>query len=183
MGTFKRAGVLFGFVLIIMVISSCGGGTGSPGYSNTSSTPTSAPTTAVTTAPASTPTTAASSTGNVVVKTASATVGGKSETILTNTKGMTLYYYDPDTASKTSCTGGCAQNWPPLLFAATGNPAATPKLSGELEVYPNANGKQIIYNDHPLYTYAGDTAAGQTNGEGLGGKWHVATPSIPKNAP
>lgn len=185
MGTLKRAGILFVFVMIIAAISSCGGEAGSTGSSTSAaaSTPTSAPTTAATTAPASTPTSAPSSTGNVVVKTASATVGGKSETILTDAKGMTLYYYDPDTASKTACTGGCAQNWPPLLFAATGNPAATPKLPGELEVYPNANGKQVIYNDHPLYTYVGDTAAGQTTGEGLGGKWHVATPDIPKNAP
>jgi predicted lipoprotein with Yx(FWY)xxD motif len=181
MGTLKRAGILFVFVMIIAAISSCGGGTGSTEASTSAaaSTPTSAPTTAATTAPASTPT----STGNVVVKTASATVGGKSETILTDAKGMTLYYYDPDTASKTACTGGCAQNWPPLLFAATGDPAATPKLPGELEVYSNANGKQVIYNDHPLYTYVGDTAAGQTTGEGLGGKWHVATPDISKNAP
>jgi predicted lipoprotein with Yx(FWY)xxD motif len=104
-------------------------------------------------------------------------------TILTDAKGMTLYYFTDDTASKTACTGGCAQTWPPLLFTATGNPAASPKLAGELEIYPNANGKQVIYNDHPLYTYGGDSAAGQVNGQGIGNKWFVATPTIPKNKP
>jgi predicted lipoprotein with Yx(FWY)xxD motif len=54
---------------------------------------------------------------------------------------------------------------------------------GELEVYTTANGNQIIYNDHPLYTYSGDSAAGQTNGEGLFGKWFVTTPDLAKNKP
>jgi predicted lipoprotein with Yx(FWY)xxD motif len=95
---------------------------------------------------------------------------------------MTLYYYDADTVAKTVCTGSCAQNWPPLLFTGTGNPTAETKLSGALEVYKNDNGNQVVYNDHPLYTFVGDTAAGQTTGDGkAGGKWHVATPSIPPN--
>jgi predicted lipoprotein with Yx(FWY)xxD motif len=119
----------------------------------------------------------------VVVKTVSLTVNGKATTVLTDAKGMTLYYFKPDTASKTACTGGCAQAWPPLLFVGTGKPQANPTLSGELEIYPNANGKQIIYNDHPLYTYGGDSGPGQTSGEGILGKWFVVTPDIAKNAP
>lgn len=188
MGNLKRLGILFGFVMIVMIISSCGG-TGSTSTTTTqASTPTSAaaqstPTSAYGNAPASTPTSATSSNGNVVVKTANATVGGKSMTILTDANGKTLYYFTPDTASKIACTGGCASTWPPLLFTGTGNPAASSKLPGELEIYPNANGKQVIYNDHPLYTFAGDTAAGQTNGQGVLGKWFVATPTIPKNKP
>jgi predicted lipoprotein with Yx(FWY)xxD motif len=50
-------------------------------------------------------------------------------------------------------------------------------------VYKNANGKQVISHDHSLYTYGGDSAAGQTNGEGLFGKWFVATPDLAKNKP
>lgn len=179
MWALKRLGILIVFVTIIMVFSACGS-TGSSGGSNgytQANSPTKAPV-----AP-STPTSAPATSGNVVVKTASATVDGKSVTILTDAKGMTLYYFTPDTASKTVCTGGCAQTWPALLFTATGKPAASPTLPGELEIYPNANGKQVIYNDHPLYTYGGDSAAGQTNGEGIAGKWFVATPTIPKNKP
>jgi len=185
METLKRTGILLAFIMIVVVISSCGGGTGTTSTGgDQSSTPTSAATTgAYNSTPASTPTSATSSTGNVVVKTASATVGGKSVTILTDAKGMTLYYFTPDTASKTACTGGCAGTWPPLLFTGSGNPASEPKLAGELEIYPNANGKQVIYNDHPLYTYGGDSAAGQTNGQGIGGKWFVVTPDIAKNKP
>ncbi len=125
--------------------------------------------------------TSSGSAPTVVIKTATATVSGKSETILTNSQGMSLYYFIPDTAAKTACTGSCATTWPPLLFTGSGNPAASTKLSGELEVYKNANGNQVIYNDHPLYTFSGDTAAGQTNGQGVGGKWFLATPDLAKN--
>ncbi len=134
-----------------------------------------------TTAPTPTPTRAAAST--FTVQTTQFMVNGKMTTILTDAQGRTLYYFTPDTASKTACTGNCAQAWPPLLFTGTGNPTASTKLSGELEVYKNANGNQVIYNDHPLYTYSGDTAPGQTKGEGLFGKWFVCTPALAKNQP
>lgn len=131
------------------------------------------------TAPQSTPPPA--STGALLVKTASATVSGKAVTLLTNAQGMTLYYFTPDTSTKAACTGGCASSWPPLLFTGSGSPTASVKLPGSLEVYANANGKQITYNDHPLYTFSGDTAPGQTNGNGVGGKWFVATIDLAKN--
>lgn len=130
-------------------------------------------------AAASTP--ASSGTAAAVVKTASATVDGKAVTILTTAQGLTLYYFTPDTATTVACTGGCAGSWPPLLYTGSGSPAASVKLPGSLEVYSNTNGKQITYNDHPLYTFSGDSAAGQTNGQGLGGKWFVATIDLAKN--
>jgi secreted repeat protein with Y-X4-D motif len=40
------------------------------------------------------------------------------------------------------------------------------------------NGQQVEYNGHPLYNYSGDTAPGQTNGEGIGGMWFVATTTL-----
>jgi predicted lipoprotein with Yx(FWY)xxD motif len=80
-----------------------------------------------TTSSGSTPTTASTFT----VQTAQATVNGKTTTILTNARGLTLYYFTPDTASKTVCTGSCAQTWPPLLFTGTGKPTASTALPGE----------------------------------------------------
>jgi predicted lipoprotein with Yx(FWY)xxD motif len=44
-----------------------------------------------------------------------------------------------------------------------------------LTIVTDANGNQVEYNGHPLYTYSGDTASGQTTGEGVGGVWHVVT--------
>ena len=166
----KHAWLMVLGLVLAMAASSCGGTTTT---GPTPSTPTSAPTTAAT------PTTASTFT----VQTAQATVNGKTITILTDGQGRTLYYFTPDTASKTVCTGSCAQTWPPLLFTGTGKPTASTALPGELEVYANANGKQVIYHDHPLYSYSGDSAAGQTKGEGLFGKWFVATPDLAKNKP
>ena len=160
--------------LLLAVVSACGGST-STGSSAAQSNPTSAATTAM---PAQTTPT---STSSFVIQSATATVYGNSATILTTAQGMTLFYFTADTAAKTACTGGCASTWPPLLFTGSGQPTAATKLPGELEVYPNANGKQIIYNDHPLYTFSGDTTAGQINGNGVGGKWFIATPDLPKN--
>src|SRR2546426_2370957 len=124
-----------------------------------------------------TPTTAPTSSTSIM-KTASVTVNGKSETILTNAQGMTLNYFMLDTATKAACTGTCTGIWPPLLFTGTGSPTSATPLTGTLSVVTDATGQQVEYNGHPLYTYSKDTAPGQTNGEGFKGKWFVATPTL-----
>jgi predicted lipoprotein with Yx(FWY)xxD motif len=154
--TLQLASILFMALLVV----ACGSSS-STGSSSSGTTPTTAPT-------SSTP----------VLKTASVTVNGKSETILTNAQGMTLYYFTSDTATKAACTGTCTGIWPPLSFAGTGSPTSASPLSGTLSVVTDANGKQVEYNGHPLYTYSKDTAPGQTNGEGFKGKWFVATPNL-----
>lgn len=112
-----------------------------------------------------------------LVQTATATVRGNSETILTDTHGMTLYYFDPDSPTKIACSGSCATLWPPLI-ATTDNVTGGPGLTLTFSVLNGANGKQVLGNGHPLYTYSQDKAAGDTKGDGLFGKWHVATPAI-----
>jgi predicted lipoprotein with Yx(FWY)xxD motif len=113
-----------------------------------------------------------------IIKTTSATVNGQSVTILTNAKGMTLYYFKPDTPTKSACTGACASNWPPLVFTGSGSPTSASALPGTLSVVTDANGQQVEYNGHPLYTFSGDTAPGQTHGEGIKGVWFVATTTL-----
>lgn len=124
----------------------------------------------------STPSTSGSGSANVI-KTASVTVNSKATTILTNTQGMTLYYRTSDTATSV-CSGGCAQIWPPILFSGSGAPGSTDSLSGTLTVIANTNGQQVEYNGHPLYTYTGDTAPGQMNGQGFMGIWFVVPTSL-----
>ena len=131
------------------------------------------------TPPASAPTTPPQATG-VVIHTATATVGGKSTSVLTNATGMTLYYFTPDSPTAVACSGTCASIWPPLLSHGS-LPTASPALSGVLSVVAGANGKQVTYNGHPLYIYSGDSKPGDTNGEGLQGKWYVATPDLAQN--
>ena len=147
-------------LFIALFVAACGSST-STGSGSGGTTPTTAPT-------SSTP----------VVKTASATVKGQSETILTNAQGLALYYLTADTPTKVACSGTCAGLWPPLLFSGTGSPTSATSLSGTLSVVTDANGQQVEYNGHPLYTYSKDTAPGQTNGEGFNGRWFVATPTL-----
>lgn len=130
-----------------------------------------------TAAPAGTTTASASSSAAADITTASISVAGKTMTVLTTPAGRTLYYFTADSPTKVACTGGCAQTWPPLL-ATSATPMASPSLPGKLTVLDGANGKQILYNGHPLYTYVRDTASGDANGQGVAGKWFVATPGL-----
>lgn len=110
-----------------------------------------------------------------VIKLATITVGGKSESVLTNGQGLTLYYRTSDTPSSV-CSGGCASAWPPIISTTT--PSAPAGVSGKLALLTDANGSQVTYNGHPLYTYSGDTSTGQANGQGFGGVWFVCTPGL-----
>jgi predicted lipoprotein with Yx(FWY)xxD motif len=165
----KRASLIALSILIVMLIAACGSSTSSGGgpYGSSGSN-----------SPATPPPTSGSTRPPAVVHTATVTVRGQSEIVLTHTRGLTLYYFTPDSATQSACTGSCAQAWPPLLFSGSGDPTSSTSLSGKLSVQMDANGNQVEYNGHLLYTYSGDTAPGQTNGEGLLGKWFVATPDL-----
>jgi predicted lipoprotein with Yx(FWY)xxD motif len=115
---------------------------------------------------------AASATVAPPVRTASATVAGKTETILVNRQGQPLYIYRPDTATTSLVTGGLARLWPPL----TSPVAAGAGVTGKVAVLKDANGQQVTYNGHPLYTFV-DDHAGQVTGQGVQ-DFFVATPGI-----
>jgi len=93
-------------------------------------------------------------------------------TLLTNAKGLTLYWFAPDTTSASHCTGTCAVYWPPVF----GKPTAGAGVTGTLGTITRPDGTtQATYNGHPLYTYVGDTGPGQASGNNLdlnGGMWH-----------
>jgi predicted lipoprotein with Yx(FWY)xxD motif len=97
------------------------------------------------------------------------TIGGK--TVLTNAQGRTLYSFAPDTPTTSKCYGQCAQYWPPVL----GTAAAGTGLPGTVGTIKRTDGsEQLTYNGHPLYTYVGDSAPGQANGNNVnlnGGLW------------
>jgi predicted lipoprotein with Yx(FWY)xxD motif len=100
--------------------------------------------------------------------------------ILVNSQARTLYLFQKDTGTTSTCTGACAVDWPPLL--ANGAPAIGSGANASMigtTTRPDGK-KQITYNRHPLYTYANDTKAGDTNGQGLsafGGSWYAVSPS------
>ena len=111
---------------------------------------------------------AAAANGGVTLKTAE--IGGV--TVLTDAKGRTLYWFAPDTAATSQCTGSCAVYWPPV----TGRPEAGPGVTGKLGTIKRPGGAtQATYDGHPLYTYVGDSAPGQAKGDKLdlsGGYWY-----------
>ena len=98
-------------------------------------------------------------------------------TVLTNAQGFTLYSFAPDTPTSSKCYGSCAAYWPPV----TGTAAASPGVPGRIGAITRTGGaRQLTYNGHPLYTYIGDSAPGQANGNNLnrnGGLWHEVTVS------
>jgi len=116
-----------------------------------------------------------------LVKTATATVAGSSTKILVGPNGMTLYYYVPDKGGKITCTGQCLVNWPALL-APSGQTTVTgtSDITGKFTLLTNteANAQQVLYNNWPMYYWIKDKQPGDTTGEGIGGKWHVATPGL-----
>ena len=107
--------------------------------------------------------------GGAQVKTADTDLG----TILVSADGKTLYRFDNDQGSTSSCEGGCASTWPALTTE--GDPTAGDGVdAGLLGTTDRSDGtKQVTYDGHPLYTYAADSAAGDTNGQGVGGIWWV----------
>lgn len=107
------------------------------------------------------------------VRTASATVGGKTETILVNGRGLPLYYYRPDTATKSLVSGGLLALWPAVTSTM---PTAGAGVSGKLTVLNDAHGQQVTYNGHPLYTFV-DDQTGHVTGQGVS-DFFVATPAL-----
>ncbi len=88
-------------------------------------------------------------------------------------KGLTLYMFTPDTAKKSACTGDCAASWPPFTSDAAPTLGAGLDAEDFKTITRDDGSKQVTFYGHPLYFFAGDTAAGQSNGQGLGGKWYV----------
>lgn len=109
------------------------------------------------------------------VKTASTSIG----TVLVNSAGHTIYWFARDTAKTSNCSGACATYWPPVKGPVTA--AAGTSLPDTFGTITRSDGTvQATYDGHPLYTYVGDSAAGQAAGNGKnlsGGLWWAMTPT------
>jgi predicted lipoprotein with Yx(FWY)xxD motif len=106
-------------------------------------------------------------------------------TILVSPAGATLYRFTADLNGQSTCTGACAQLWPPFTVAAGSQPTGVSGLVGAFGTSKRADGTtQVTYNGTPLYTFSGDKTAGSTAGQGVLGKWFVVNPSAtPAAAP
>jgi predicted lipoprotein with Yx(FWY)xxD motif len=105
---------------------------------------------------------------------------GKLGMFLVGGNGKTLYLFEKDKTSKSTCTGQCAQFWPPLLTS--GKAKASGKARGSLlGTTRRSNGKlQVTYKGHPVYYFSQDSKPGDTMGQdfsAFGAKWYVLAPN------
>lgn len=94
--------------------------------------------------------------------------------ILVGPDGMTLYMFDQDTEGDmaSTCSGGCADVWPPLTVDET--PSSGDGVSASLETFEREDGStQVMAGGWPLYYYAQDSEPGDANGQGVNDIWWV----------
>ena len=125
---------------------------------------------------ASAPPATAASSKHAVVKTRQGALG----TYLVDGRGRTLYLFRKDKTRHSTCTGACAEAWPPVTTREQPDAEGAIKAA-KLSTTRRPNGsRQVVYAGHPLYRYIGDGAAGDTNGEGLsafGARWYALSRS------
>ena len=174
-------------VAIVFTAAGCGSDAKSAATAATAATTaataaaTAAPTTvavAPTTVPASTPATTPASTPAATAETTAATAAATVQlvqstlgTILADAKGNTLYVFMKDSGTTSACSGGCASAWPPLMGATT--PGKGLDAEDFATITRDGGTHQVTFYGHPLYTYSGDAAPGDTTGQGSNGVWYV----------
>ena len=141
----------------VLLLAACGGGGSGYGGSSSGSDNQGAPTA-----------------GRIGVAT---TPAGK---VLVDPEGRTLYVFAPDSRGHSTCTGSCESYWPPVP-GADAKRGATAAVTATLGTIKRADGSsQLTADGYPVYTYVGDHAEGQSNGQGTnlsGGLWWVVSPS------
>lgn len=92
--------------------------------------------------------------------------------ILVDADGRTLYLFEADTDDSSTCYDDCAATWPAVIAdQPTAGEGVDDSLLGTNE--RNDGEVQVTYAGHPLYVYSGDSAPGDTNGQGIGDVWYV----------
>jgi predicted lipoprotein with Yx(FWY)xxD motif len=158
--TIRRLGLLGASAALV---AACAGGGGAA-----TTTPTSAP---ATTAPVATTAATQAAAGLTLAVATNATLGK----YVTGANGMSLYVFKKDTAGTSACTGGCADNWPPVIVTMADDATAGAGITGTLGTITRADGKlQLTLAGHPLYYFKNDAAAGDVNGQGINDVWYLA---------
>jgi predicted lipoprotein with Yx(FWY)xxD motif len=151
---------LLSSAVLVLILAACAGPAATP-----TPAPSAAPTAAPTAAPSAAPSAAAGT-----VQLASSSLGQ----ILVDGAGKTLYGFTPDEDSgQSTCYDQCADNWPALTVSGAFTVGAGLNQADFTTVTRTDGGTQLKFKEYPLYYFAGDTGAGQTNGQGVGTKWYV----------
>jgi predicted lipoprotein with Yx(FWY)xxD motif len=101
--------------------------------------------------------------------------------MLVSSSGTTLYLFAKDRGGVSSCTGACAQSWPPYAPKGGAVSAGSGVKAALLHTIKRSDGRtQLVYNGHPLYTFSGDTKPGDVSGQAsdaFGAKWYAVSPA------
>jgi predicted lipoprotein with Yx(FWY)xxD motif len=125
--------------------------------------------------PASSSPASASTTGTVIT-----THSGSAGSFLTDGSGHAVYLWTKDGMNKSACTGACAGAWPPVEAKGTLTVSGGAKPSDLGTITRSDGSKQVTYDGHPLYYFAGDSGPGQVSGQGsdgFGAKWWLLAPT------
>jgi predicted lipoprotein with Yx(FWY)xxD motif len=161
----KLAAGVTGAVGVAVLAAACSSGSSSTGAAASGSSPA-----------ASAPGSAASGSAATVIKTASASGG----TFLTDGSGRAVYLWVKDTGDASMCTGACAGAWPPVTTTSTATASGGAQASDLGTITRSDGTKQVTYDGHPLYYFAGDSGPGMATGQGsdeFGAKWWLVQPS------
>jgi predicted lipoprotein with Yx(FWY)xxD motif len=166
---------------VSLALAACGSSNNSSGSNSSSS---SASTAAATTSATTTSTTDTGGSAAQAVKTASNAKLGA--TVLVSSRGLTIYHLSGEGPGKFLCTSAeCEAHWPPVYAPSGTHASASGAGVPGLGTVKRPDGKeQLAYRGEPLYTFAGDSAPGEANGQGIKdvGTWSAVTVSAGGNA-
>jgi predicted lipoprotein with Yx(FWY)xxD motif len=114
--------------------------------------------------------------GGTVIETGSSSAG----TVLTNGSGRAVYLWAKDTGNMSDCNGACAGAWPPVTSTGPATASGGAKASDLGTITRSDGSKQVTYDGHPLYYFAGDSGPGTASGQGsdgFGAKWWLVAPA------
>jgi predicted lipoprotein with Yx(FWY)xxD motif len=151
-------------IAAVAIVAACSSGGGA-----STTAPSAAPSASASEAPSESA--SASAAAGAEIKLADSSLGQ----IIVDGAGKTLYMFTPDEGGTPTCYDECAAAWPALLAAdAASVTAGTGLDASKITVVDRTDGgTQVKYGEYPLYYFANDAAAGDTNGQGLNGKWYV----------
>jgi predicted lipoprotein with Yx(FWY)xxD motif len=162
----KRATGIGGVLGVALLAAACSSGSSSTAAAPASSAAASSPAAA----------SGASASGATVITTASSSAG----TFLVNGSGRAVYLWVKDTGDTSACSGACAGAWPPVTATGSVTAGGSAKASDLGTITRSDGTKQVTYDGHPLYYFAGDSGPGTATGQGsdgFGAKWWLVAPS------
>jgi len=158
------AGSAFGVALLVAACSTGSSSTGAAGGSSPAG------------APSSSAAAASGGSGSTVITTVSSSAG----TFLATSAGHAVYLWSKDGSGMSACSGACAGEWPPVTTTGTVTASGGAKSSDVSTITRSDGTKQVTYDGHPLYFFAGDSGPGMASGQGndsFGAKWWLVSPS------